>query len=383
MRVLLALTYYRPHLSGLTVYVERLGRELARRGHEVTVLAARHDPALPAQEERDGVRVVRVPVTVRRGKGVVMGGYPRQAVRLAREADVVSGHLPQLEAPLLALAARRARRPLVLTYHCDLQLPPGAFNRVADGVTFAANLTAIAAADRVVAYTADYARHSPLLRRFPGRIETILPPVVAPEPPPEAVAAFRATHGLEPGVPVLGMAARLAAEKGVEVVLDALPRLQERFPGTRVLFAGPYEDVLGEEAYRERLRPALERAGDRWRFLGVLGDDEMPAFLAALDCLLVPSLNRTESFGLVQVEAMLCGTPVVASDLPGVRRPVQMTGMGEVAAIGDAASLADAVGRVLADPSGHSRPREEIARRFDLAATVDAYEALFESLARR
>ena len=103
MRVLIALTYYRPHVSGLTIYVERLARELAARGHEVTVLTTRHDPTLPAEEVVDGVRVVRVPVWFRVSKGVVTP----LAVRAAREVrrhDAVSIHLPQLEGGAVAEA---------------------------------------------------------------------------------------------------------------------------------------------------------------------------------------------------------------------------------------------------------------------------------------
>jgi glycosyltransferase involved in cell wall biosynthesis len=92
----------------------------------------------------------------------------------------------------------------------------------------------------------------------------------------------------------------------------------------------------------------------------------------------VPSLNSTESFGLVQVEAMLHGVPVVASDLPGVRVPVRRTGMGEIAPIGDAAGLAAAILRVLHARDRYIRPRAEIAALFDLEATLTAYERLFQ-----
>ena len=81
-----------------------------------------------------------------------------------------------------------------------------------------------------------------------------------------------------------------------------------------------------------------------------------------------------------QVEAMLSGTPVVASDLPGVRTVVRTTGMGELAAPGDAAGLADAVGRVLEQPDAYVRPRSAIEREYALATTVGRYEALFERL---
>ena len=106
----------------------------------------------------------------------------------------------------------------------------------------------------------------------------------------------------------------------------------------------------------------------------------MPAFLGAIDCLVVPSVNSTESFGLVQAEAMLCGTPVVASDLPGVRQPVRMTGMGEIVPVGDETALAAAILRVLDEPARYRQDPEEVARHFDLARTADGYEALFREL---
>ncbi len=109
----------------------------------------------------------------------------------------------------------------------------------------------------------------------------------------------------------------------------------------------------------------------------------MPTFYGAVDCLVVPSLNSTESFGLVQGEAMLCGTPVVVSDLPGVREPVRWTGMGEIVPVGDPTALADAIRRVLVDPTRYRRSREEVARYFAVDACLDRYEALFADELRR
>ena len=380
MKVLLVLTYYHPHVSGLTIYVKRLATALARHGHRVTVLTSRYDRSLPEEEVIDGVRVVRVPVLFRVSKGVIMPTFPLRAWRLIRQHDVVSVHLPQFEASLLAILARLARRPAVLTYHCDLQLPRGWFNRVVDRVVFVSNYVAGCLAQAAVAYTEDFSRHSHFLSRFLDKVRVIPPPVIMPVPDEEQVAVFGRRHDLD-GRPVVGMAARLATEKGVEVLIEAMPRLLEEFPRLKVLFAGQYQDVMGEEAYRDRLMPHIELLGvAHWEFLGILGQEEMPAFYAACDVLVVPSLNSTESFGLVQVEAMLCGTPSIASNLPGVRQPPRMTGMGEVTPIGDADALAGAIVRVVRNPGSYARPRSEIEETFSLERTVAGYEALFEDL---
>ena len=98
---------------------------------------------------------------------------------------------------------------------------------------------------------------------------------------------------------------------------------------------------------------------------------------AACDVLVLPSVNFTETFGLVQVEAMLCGTPVVASDLPGVREAIRVTGMGRIAPPRKPECLTDAIIDVISNRSRYVRPRDEIAARFRIDATVDAYERVY------
>ncbi len=378
MRILCTLTYYRPHTSGLTIYVERLARGLARRGHQVTVLTSQYDPSLPKIEMRDGVRVVRAPVLARISKGVIMPTFGWLATRLSLEHDAMSLHLPQFDAPGLAVRGRLLKQPVVLTYHSDLKLPPGLLNRVANRVVDVANEAAAALATRIVAYTQDFADHSPYLRRWRNKVTIIPPPVEVADVSEAEITAFRRRWNLQG--PVIGMAARLASEKGVEVLLEALPRILAVYPTARVLFAGQHEQVLGEEAYALRLAPLFERFRDHWMFLGTLNAREMATFFPNLDVLVVPSLNSTETFGLVQVEAMLCGTPTVASNLPGVRQPPLMTGMGKVVPIGDAAALADAIIEIIANRAAYIRPRDEVAALFSTERTVEEYERLFAEL---
>jgi len=382
LKVLIVLTYYRPHTSGLTIYAERLARGLAARGHEVTILTSRYARDLPKTEEAAGVRVVRAPVLFRISKGVIMPTFGWLAWKLVRRADVLSLHLPQFDAAGVAMRGRWLKKPTVLTYHCDLQLPPGWFNKVVNQVIHVMNRLAGRYSDAVVSYTDDFAASSPYLGRFAEKLRIIPPPVELPEMRKSGTVAFARMHNPQGQHPVIGMAARFAAEKGISVLLDAFPRILERYPQARILYAGQYRDVLAEEAYARRVMPRIrqyEESG-QWKFLGVLDAVQMAAFLPNLDVLVVPSLNSTESFGLVQVEAMLCGTPCVASELPGVRQPVLQTGMGELAEIGDAESLAEGILKVLDHRDAYIQPREEIAARFSTERTVAEYERLFSEL---
>ena len=144
--------------------------------------------------------------------------------------------------------------------------------------------------------------------------------------------AFQTRHAIGDG-PNIGISARLATEKGVEVLLNALPRVLEAFPNARVLHAGPYENIIGEEAYFARLQPLFERYRDHYTLLGTLHGADLTAFYRSLDALVVSSLNSTESFGLVQIEAMRRGMLPEALPngpvLDGWERPVLYERDGE------------------------------------------------------
>ena len=382
MNILSVLTYYRPHTSGLTIYAERLARAFAARGHHVTVMTTQFDRSLPREETRDGVRIVRVPVMARVSKGVLAPTFGFVATKLVARHDVVQLHLPQFDAPGVALRARYFNKPAVVTYHCDLRLPGGIFNRMVNAVVHLQNNLAGMLADHIVTYTDDYARSSSYLSRYRAKLTPILPPVELPAPRPGGVEAFARQHRTSERRPVIGMAARLAADKGVEVLLDALPAVLSKHPQAQVLFAGQYENVLGEQAYSDAVMPRIrqyEQSG-HWTFLGNLDPSEMSAFYSNLDVLTVPSLNSTEAFGLVQIEAMLHGVPCVTADLPGVRQPVRMHGMGQIVPIGDAVALAEALLKVLHAPGAVRREVESLATMYDPQVVASEYEKLFQRL---
>ena len=345
MKILTVLTYYRPHTSGLTIYAERLARAFVRRGHQVTVMTTQYDPSLPREENMDGVKIIRVPVMFRLSKGVIAPTFGWSTTKLVAEHDVVQLHLPQFDAPGVALRGRLFGKPAILTYHCDLLLPPGFFNRFINLVVKWQNNMAALLSNQIVTYTQDYADHSSYLSRYKFKLQTILPPVELPTADENAIQSFAEAHHRADRKPVIGMAARFAAEKEVEVLLDALPIILKKYPNAQVLFAGQYQNVMGEQAYFDRLMPRIreyENAG-HWTFLGNLNPAQMSAFYPNLDVLVVPSLNSTEAFGLVQIEAMMNGVPCVPSALPGVRMPVQMHGTGCVSKIGDSDSLAESI----------------------------------------
>jgi glycosyltransferase involved in cell wall biosynthesis len=380
MRILTTLTYYRPHYSGLTIYAERLARALVAHGHQVTVLTSRYDRRLPAREIRDGVQVIRPHVLTHVSKGVLMPSMFYWAWENIRQADVVHLHLPQLDAAYIALLGRLMNKPVVVTYHCDLLLPRGFVHSIANQVSHLANKLSLGLADQLVVNTMDYAEESAILRPYLAKICAIPTPVELVLPTKEDVEDLRQKVRLQPDQRVIGMVARLAAEKGVEYLVEAMPDILHEYPTARVLHVGQFENVLGEEQYAARLKPMIKKLDDHWNFLGILDDHELSAFYQLCELTVLPSTNSTESFGIVQVESMVSGTPVVASKLPGVRQPVLMTGMGLLVSPADAQSLSDGIKKILEQPKRYQGDVKDVINRFSSQHIAEEYEGLFQRL---
>jgi len=374
LRILIALQYYVPHRTGLTLHVQRVAEGLAQRGHQVTVLSARYHPGLPRDEQViNGVRVIRLWAPIRVSRGMIMPAYPYAAFRLMQLHDVVSIHTPMFETALFGVFSRWLRKGLVITHHGDLILPKGLHNRFIEWFTFQLYKLGARAAHRILAYSKDYARHSYYIAPFCEKTSVVYPPIDLPEPKPARVELIRREwlENAGPAARLIGYAGRFVEEKRPDVLIRSLPVIHQQFPGSRIVFAGEYD--IKYESFFERNSALIDEHREHLIFLGLLKDpQDIADFYAACDVLALPS--DTECFALVQVEAMRCGTPVVATDIPGARVVVQSTGMGEIAPPGNPERMGQAISRVLEHPEDYIKSRQAIDAAFNLEETISRYE---------
>lgn len=376
MRILIALTYYRPYYSGLTIYAHRLAKALAKRGHQVTVITSQFLQGLPLEETMDGIRVVRVPVVMKISKGFLMPAFIFKAWDLIKNADVINLHLPQLDAAPIAFVSRLLNKRVVSTYHCDLVLPSAWVHRLANIISNIANHISVSISDLVITNTKDYAENSRFLRKYLKKVHVIPPPIEVADCSADDISKFQNKYGIEKKGEILSVVGRFAAEKGIETIIKAMPLILKKYPGARILYAGQHEEVKGEEAYAQRLMPLIQGLASHWKFLGILPDEELAALFHISNALIVASTNSTESFGMVQYEAMICGTPVVASDIPGLRQGILTTGMGKLFSPGDADSLADAAVEMLENPDHFKKNSATILEKYSPDQIASEYEGL-------
>ncbi|MGX5655259.1 glycosyltransferase family 4 protein [Geodermatophilus nigrescens] len=361
--LLVALNYYAPYVSGLTNAAKDVAEGLAARGHRVRVVTTQHDPSLPRQEEVNGVQVQREPVVASIGKGVISPGYVRAAIAATRNADVVNLHLPMLEAGPIA---RFSAAPVVLTYQCDVSLPPGAVNRVQKVAIDASSRVAMRRSVAVGVTSDDYAEHSRLWPAMRGKTVAIPAPCHLRE-------GGRPTFRDGPGLHV-GFLGRIVEEKGIEYLVDGFLALDD--PDARLLIGGDFNKVAGGSVV-DRVQAKI--GGDpRVKLLGFVADEALPDLYASIDVFALPSVNAFEAFGIVQVEGMMAGVPALASDLPGVRVPVQRTGFGEIVVPKDGGSVREALAALRDRPLDRAAGAARAQELYALDRTLDAYAEVFE-----
>jgi len=347
MKVLIALTYFEPYNSGLSQYALRLGRGLVGLGHQVTVLTSQYQKQLPLEQEIFGMHVVRVPVDFRLSKGVLMLGLGKVAKPWIKWADVVNLHLPQFESAQLAAMAKVQGKRLIVTYQCDLEKEGHFISQLPYLGTRWLHSLALKKADAIAALAQDYANSSPALEGILDKVKVVWPPVNPRPVKEEAIVQLREKFALDQNHRYIGLSGRVASEKGYEILVQALPEIRKMFPDVMVLHAGSWKGVVGEEAYQAYIDNLIKPQAAYWKKLGFLSEEELQAFFAVCDVLVVSSTNRTEAFGMVQIEAFAQGTPVVASDSPGIRVPVTQTGAGALFKAANAHDLAEKIIQVL------------------------------------
>jgi len=307
-------------------------------------------------------------------------GFPlalHRAIRSFRP-DVLHLHLPNPSA-FAALALPCARRvPWVVHWHADVDgtsLSPVV--RWAYRLYRPLEQAVLRRSARVIVTSADYLAGSRALSLWHDRCR-IVPLGVSEarlrEIDPTQRARARQTWVQPDGLRVLA-AGRLTYYKGFEVLVQALAKAD---PSVTLVIVGegPNGDRL-EDKVRER---KLEH---RVRLLGYKTEPELQELMAACDVLCLPSIDRSEAFGLVLLEAMRYGRPVLASDIPGsgVGWVVRQGGHGLLVPPGDAAALADALNGLLNRPDLRQHfsnmALQRFAHLFGLAASVEQLSRVY------
>jgi rhamnosyl/mannosyltransferase len=354
LRILHVGKFYSPYAGGIETYLEELCTQLNRFA-EVKVIVANTDRR-SVTEQIAGVPVRRMG-TVANFANTPLA--PGMALAIRRSpAEIVHIHWPNPAAVLAYLASGHTGK-LVMTYHSDVikqKVGASAFNPVLNLV-----MSRCAA---IIATSPNYVETSPVLRRFRDRCH-VIPYGIAPErlaaPAPDVTHELKRKYG-----PRMVLAVgRLVYYKGFEHLIRAM-RLVD---GSAV--------IVGDGPLRQKLESLAQdcRVADRVAFTGELQGRDLASFFHAAELFVLPSIARSEAFGIVQLEAMACGKPVINTRLDSGVPFVSLDGVtGLSIPPAEPEPLAEAINKLLDDSDVRSRygeaGRRRVAQEFTLGTMV-------------
>ena len=354
----IGVNYYWPHVSGLSETARMVAERLTKDGLNVLVVCCRHIQDLPKHEVINGVNVERVAIQKKIRNGPISFLFPFTLARRAKQAKLLNLHLPMLESGFVTYLVPST--PRVVTYQCDYVGPPNAIGKFIERVLDASNRYAIRNARQTIVSSIDYASQSRLQQSLVTAVAIAPPFAIRQAGSPE----FRLSDGFH-----YGFVGRITEEKGITFLIEAFRRCAS--PEDRLLIAGQGSKEIGESTLAEVQE--LARFDPRIQLLGFVAEDQMSNFYASLDAFVFPSVNRLEAFGMVQMEAITAGVPVIASNLPGVRTIVQQTKFGIIAEPGDV----DDLSRAMTEIKNFEKPD---ATAVSPQKSLDDYVALFKSV---
>lgn len=378
MKILIYTPYYLPNVSGITIYVKILAEELAKRGHKVTILTNRHDVKTETEEVINGVKIKRLKVDFMIGKGAISFSFLKESIKEISKNEIINCHLPQPESFWIMIWSRVLNKKLFLTHHTDLSFWKGIKNKLIDGSVFIFQYLAALGANKIVSYTDDYAKSSYFLKRFLNKTISIYPPIKFEKN--KNIKLQKKINDITKNKKyVIGFCGRIAKQKGIELLIKSIKILDEKLgkESYAILMVGPTK-VIGENYYDFLKDKYKEILRDKFFFLENIERKFLSNFYEKIDVLVLPSDDILESFGWVQVEAMKCGTPCVATNLPGMRVPVLKTGLGKLFKNRDENDLAEKIIEVLKkEKKTYPKKIFKKVKIFDYQKSIDAYEKMF------
>ncbi|AGK60825.1 Glycosyltransferase [Archaeoglobus sulfaticallidus PM70-1] len=280
IKIALTTPYYPPHIGGVEIHVEGLVRQLSKK-YNVTVISS------------NNTRCIEIPYSP------IPVSFP------GVQADIYHSHVPS---PFFAWwVMKKGYSPHVITYHNDVVVPstvngyriPGNVGYLVERVNEKVIVPVLESCDVIIATTKSYAVTSPVLSRFIDKVEVV----------PNAVDLKKFNCKNVKKQDFVLYVGRLVEYKGLPVLIEAMKKVQKEFDCELI--------VIGDGEDRARLENLAKNI--KARFLGRLPTKEVIGWMQKARVLVLPSFSRLEAFGIVLLEAMACGTPVIASNIAGVR----------------------------------------------------------------
>lgn len=375
LNLLIVTPYFPPHWGGLEIVASHVASEMSKRGHNVDVITTDNNGGCITREENP--KVHRLPVNMKIYNTPVSLPAYKTIKKLAEKADVIHTFAyPVFFSDISCHVADSMNIPLVLEWAIDpRQSPTYAHSVLARAITdlyfkVSGNKVLKKASVIVVPsvhykeYLANQNVSQKKIKVVPCGIDTSF------FTPSTTTKDFKKTRGFD-----ILYVGRINDQKGFDILLQAYPLVLHEHPETVLTVIG----LCDQPRYWRRIQKHLKQVETHVRFLGNLASEQLRDHYRKADLLAFPSLY--ESFGIVPLEAMSCGTPVVGTPVGVLTDLVRETGI--LVRREDPRSLAEALNKMLSNSELREKLGKKafqaVSRKYSWAEAITKYEAIYRS----
>lgn len=367
--------YYFPDAGGIESVTSSLAKGATQAGHKVTVVCFKKSSENNI-ETIEGVRVLRAPISKLISSQPLSWKYVILCLREAQRANIVHLHAPNMLAALCCLCIGK-KTQLLVHWHSDV-IGKGLLKHIFKPL----ETYLLKRADRIIATSQIYAESSPTLRPFQSKISVV--PIGVPEPKPvpdNDSDTWNLPAELSTklnGKQLILAVGRLVPYKGLNVLIEAARHLHDNAVVV-IVGSGPLQDDLMRTI-------CAANVADRVHLAGRLSDKALHELFNRSSLYCLPSVARSEAFGVVLLEAMAYGLPIVATNIPGSGVPwVNQNGVSGInVPVADPAALANACNQILSSSHMHARlsagARQRFLNEFTEERSVSRMLAIYDSM---
>lgn len=358
MKIIQTPARFPPHTGGVEQYTYILSKKLVEQGHEVTVLCANEPEQAATRTTYEGIDVVRIDDIGKIAQTNLTPRLPVELHRAVRDADLVHTHLPTpWTADVSVVIAKLHGVPSVVTYHNDIR-GDGLTSYIASAYNTTAMQVTLSLTDRIITTQESYFDGSNIPQRCKKKVVTIRNGVDIERFKPMDIGDEMAREfGFETdstNLFFLSVLDEYHDYKGLENLLESM---QDLPPDYHLVVGGDGS----KRDYYERVSVDLG-VDSQVNFVGYISNENLPKYYNLSDVFVLPSTSAVqEGFGLVLLEALACGTPVVTTDVVGVAEQVARRNVGTVIPQSSPQRIRDALSGVSStDEDFHTEQAREL-----------------------
>ncbi len=311
-KILIVTDFYNPHKSGIVTYIDQMIGSIRENQDKVTVLTTLNDKKLSKIELTNQVEIIRCKPTIKLSRGFYSIELVIKFLTIYKKYNIVNLHLPLAE--ILPIIFFTNKNNTIINYHC---LPYFKFHlKIISFYFYFFGLISIFRSKTVISLSLDYFNKIYFHKYFKNKINEI--------PPYIKEIKYLSKTKTENNILTLGYLGRISNEKGLEYLISASNILNKKNIDHNLIIAGDTSDLR----FKKYINHLKKISNQNTNFVGNLSEKEKDEFYKKIDIFILPSINSFEAFGIVQLEAMSYGIPVIASDINGVKSIVQKTKNG-------------------------------------------------------